>query len=995
MLFLRQIRAVGFKSFAEPTTLNFTKEMIGVVGPNGSGKSNITDSIRWALGEQSTKSLRGSNMDDIVFSGSADKLAADFAEVTLVFDNQRDIFSTIKTNVVEITRRFNKKTRDSDFFINGEKCKLRDIQDIALETGLTKSSIAIISQGTISTFAEAKPDARREIFDEAAGLAKYKKRKLEALKQLAKTTENLTRINDIKTTLEKRLPREKEKAEKAAKYKDKIEKLQKIELTILASDALRFETELSSLRDKRRQLDIEVQKLANEINLSQDELDVMLSKTGDADKEITQLNLNFQKIVERIANLKTQKQQVEARENSQNVNENIDDIKARATKKEFDEKSISLNSEKALIASFEKQELDLKRRYDEVNDQFRTFHMQSQEIESEKNKLQYRLEELEHKQNTNNLNPMSGAKAIIDNAKRLSGVVGTVGSLIDVQEEHQIAISLITGNHLQSVVFKTSEDAKKGIEFLKNQRLGRVNALPIDTLNPSSIAGPQRDLIKRATGFVGFANELVEIEENCQVVLDYIYGTTIVTRNFDDATRLGKSINFRYGIVSLDGQRVLPRGAMSGGSVNKASNIFAAKKVDESFDPEAIKVKISTLDKIFVEKQKTFNDLKEVREKLIDDINQIASNIRIGKNSINIFDSSLVELSDNYKIITGKDLLNNQTSSSFDESESIRLAREIAKLETERNEISIKVSGLSDSKTKTTDRQHELNKENKEKREILNNWKDELANVKSDLNILESTNIQILKRLSEGYNLSLDAVREMHFDEIENPEETRLRIQELTIELKSIGKVSMDAIQEYEEAKKEFDYYVANLNEVQESADKLNEIILNIDIEMKTQFKRIVDDVNAALPEAFQKLFNGGTASLIYTNPDDILETGIDIEVNPPGKKITNLNLLSGGEKSLVALSVLFSILKVRPLPLVILDEAEAPLDPANVTRFARYVRDFVENTQFIIVTHREGTMENCDILYGVTMETKGITKIVQLALDIDKIKQLVNKNKK
>ncbi|PPE06441.1 AAA family ATPase [Mesoplasma corruscae] len=990
MLFLKQIRATGFKSFADTTILNFTKEMIGVVGPNGSGKSNITDSIRWALGEQSNKSLRGSNMDDIVFSGSVGRPAAEYAEVTLVFDNQRDIFSTLSTDIVEITRKFSKKNRESEFYINGVKCKLRDIQDIALETGLTKSSIAIISQGTISRFAEAKPDVRREIFDEAAGVAKYKKRKLETQRKLEKASDNLLRIKDISDEIGRRLPTLKKKAEKAEKYKHLAEELQNIELAVLAKDALTYEVELEKLRTAKRSLEIKTEKLANEINLSQDELDVMLSKSSSTDIEINELNSSFQKIVERVASLKTQKQKVDSKESEKHSEANIDEIKAINLKKEYDEKTISLHSEKDLVASFEAQEKEAKREYDQISDSFERIHLKRQEIESEKNRLQFKLDDINQRARTSSISASSGAKNIIENKNRLSGVVGTVESLISVKEEYHVAFSLITGNHLQSVVFKTDEDAKKAIEFLKRNNFGRVNALPVSTLNPSSIAEAQKQVIKKAPGFIGFANELIEIKENCQVVLDYIYGTAIVTKTFDDAVRLGRSINYRYGIVSLDGQRVMPRGAMSGGSVSKATNIFAARRVDESINPETIAKNIQTLNNLYEDYQKEFNALRESREKSSVKIQEIMSNIKVSKFSITSLESNLEVLSENYKILTGKELYGDKNVSFSNESESIRISREIAKLESQRNEISVKLNILSNSRTQNSDRQHEINKDNKEKRNTLNEWKDTLASVKSDLNMMENTNIMILQKLSEKYNLNLDAVRQMSFDVIENVEQTRARILELSMELKEIGDVSIDSIEEYKGEQERFDYYDVQLKDIQEAIEKLESIIADIDIEMKTQFKKIVDDVNAALPEAFKKLFNGGTATLIYTDPDNILETGIDIDVQPPGKIIQNINLLSGGEKSLVALSVLFSILKVRPLPLVILDEVEAPLDVANVTRFAKYVREFVDVTQFIIVTHREGTMENCDILFGVTMQTKGITKIVNLDLKWDVIKKLL-----
>ncbi|WP_026389140.1 AAA family ATPase [[Acholeplasma] multilocale] len=978
MLFLKQIRAYGFKSFAEPTTLDFTHEMIGVVGPNGSGKSNITDAIRWTLGEQSTKSLRGANMDDIVFSGSSDKKAADFAEVTLVFNNQKDIFSGYDTDIVEITRKFVKKTRESEFYINGQRVKLRDIQDAALETGLTKSSIAIISQGTISSFAEAKPEDRRNIFDEAAGVAKYKKRKRETLSKLLKGMENLARVEDISNEIARRLPNLERQAKKAELYKEKIEELQQIEVSILVKDIKTIKVRIEELRANKNTLEGKIKNLSNEINLSQDEFDGMMNDTSNSEKEIQQLNNKFQEIVQRIANLKVKKQEVDARETSKLDTKDQDEFKAGQIKKAFDEKRVVVSSEKDKVFRYKNQITEINEKYDYVASQYSNIYDEIETIRRNSTRVQMQKEHAENQRGMGAMAYNDGGAVVVEHSNTIGGVIGTLISLVNVQEDFQTAISVVAAGSMKSVVMKTNNDVKRAVEFLKKNNAGRATFLPLDSLNPSTIQGPQRSAIESARGFVGFANDLVSIDGKYQKALDYALGTVIVMDKYDSARELAQNINYKFNIVTLEGERFLPKGAIVGGKT-KNQNIFAGQNKQANTIEDFERV-IQQLEAKEIERTKLLNEVKIERDKLRDEQNDIQANIRNTNLNIEQLTNALNELSEDYRILTGRNLLGQQEDDS-NESESIKIAKQIAKLENERDEIQIRINQLSTERNKHADRQREINELNSGKRNELSDLKDEYAKASSELNVLQERFMMSLKRLAEGYGLTAEAALEMETTVIENEAYARERIVTLATELKEIGNINMDSIEEFKAEKERYDYFEVQVKDIREAIEKLQNIITDIDIAMETQFKKVVDDVNDALPEAFAKLFGGGTARLIYTDPDNILETGIDIQVNPPGKKISNLNLLSGGEKSLVALSVLFSILKVRPLPLVILDEAEAPLDPANVERFARYVKQFTENTQFIIVTHREGTMENCDVLFGVTMETKGITKIVKIKL--------------
>ncbi|AJM72019.1 chromosome segregation protein SMC [Mycoplasma yeatsii] len=988
MLFLKQIRATGFKSFAELTIMDFNYEMIGVVGPNGSGKSNITDAIRWALGEQSTKSLRGSKMDDVVFSGSSDKPASNFAEVTLVFDNTNKNFSSIKTDIVEVRRKFDRTTRESEFFINGEKSKLRDVQDIALETGLTRSSIAIISQGTIANFAEAKPEYRREIFDDAAGVGKYKKRKRETLLKLEKTVENLNRLEDIANEISRRLPNLERQAKKAKKYQEKIQQLENIELYILTKDLRVYMQKIEQYREEKLALDIQIKRLSNDINMTQEEIDLILDQNSSADEELQNLNNEFNNILKRLSELKVRKNQAELKE-SQNIDTSDQDkYKASLIKKEFDEKTILLNSEQEKVEKASDDLLELKDKYDYYSAKYNEIYSEIETIRTNINKISFHIENLEHSKKTSFSRFNDGVSGIINNSKQIGGVVGVLKSLVSVHSDYQVAISVTASGHMNSVVMKTDQDVKKAIDFLKRNNLSRVTFLPLNTLSANSISPAQKQIIEQSNGFIGFANELVEHSSEIKIAIDYALATIIVVDTYDNAVNLAKNIGFRYNIVSLDGQRILPNGAIIGGST-KNVNIFE-KQEENNNDIEQLKQKLIALEEKEIQKTKELTDYKTNNDNLRDDINDLNSIIRISNQSISSIKTSLVALSDEYQVLVGVNLLTGFVKSS-DDSESIRLSKEIVDLESKRDEIQSKINSIVTNKSKTSEKQKEMNKVNVQKRSELDDLKDQAAHIWSEYNVLLEKQMKTAERLMNGYKISIDVALEMELPQIEDEELARTQIEELINEIRDIGNVNLDSIAEYEQEKSRFDYYDQELNDVKSAKQKLEDIILDIDIAMETQFKKIIDDVNAALPEVFARLFGGGHAELIFTDPDNILETGVDIKVNPPGKKITNLNLLSGGEKSLVALSVLFAILKARPLPLVILDEAEAPLDPANVERFARFIKHFSNKTQFIIVTHRDGTMENCDALFGVTMQVKGITKIVKIKLI--EAKQISEKN--
>jgi chromosome segregation protein len=974
MIFLKRIEAHGFKSFADQISLNFEYGMTGIVGPNGSGKSNINDAIRWTLGEQSLKSLRGDSMEDVVFSGSEGKSAHNMAEVTLVFDNSHRVFSSLE-NVTEVSikRRYDKINNESEYFINGEKVRQKDVQEIALETGLTKSSLAIISQGSVNNFVEAKPDERRQLFDEAAGVAKYKKRKEESIRKLIRSNENLDRVNDIINELDRRLPSLGKQATKAKKYQEKEAFLRKHEVAFLVSDLKIFNARSEELKERRHNLKADIDALDQKIKKDAMDRDSISKESLEFDRKISQLNGKYTSIVEKISKLEVKKVSFEAKQNEIKMNES--EYRAEEIKRATKEIEIKINSEETHLERLLVEETKINEDLQYNSSCRSNCNFKLDAIRKAMNKTELKIEQLqERKESSEAL--FEGVRNVLDNKSVLPGIVGTVQELISVEDQYLNAIgALMQQGVLQNIVINNAANAKVAIDFLKANKAGHATFLPLDTIRPNIIDNERRFVITNTNGFVAFANDLVKIEKKYTLVTDYLLGGVIVVDTYDNALEMAKVVKYKLNIVTLDGERILPQGAIVGGSRKRRvqiSNDFA---------------QIEELNNRIKEYQ---NEIEENNQKVSDYSSAIdllreqksVNNATIGgiKTSIKNLQISLEKNKDEYRLLTGKSI------NGFDEDFSIdaeleKIMSDISRLEVERTEIQSELEVANNMKTKIVDQQFSESRKSSELYAKFNALREEMASVATDLALINEKRANAGLRLADTYHLTFETALELEFEPIENLEEVAELIKTLRQELNALGNVNMEAIDEFESEKSRHENLLEQANDIREAIANIKTSISNMDEQMEKQFKGVIKDVNAALPTTFKTLFGGGEAKIVYTDPNDILNSGIEIKIQPPGKKITNLNLLSGGEKSLVALSVLFSILSVRPLPLVILDEVEAPLDIANVERFAKYIRTFTTKTQFMIVTHRMGTMENCDILYGATMEQKGITKIVNVNL--------------
>lgn len=983
MVFLKRIEAYGFKSFADPISLNFEYGMTGIVGPNGSGKSNINDAIRWTLGEQSLKSLRGDSMDDIVFSGSQDKKPYNVAEVTLVFDNSNNVFSNFNFAEVSIKRRYDKNTNESEYFINNNKVRQKDVQEVAIETGLTKSSLAIISQGSVNQFVEAKPEERRALFDEAAGVAKYKKRKDEAIRKLVRTNENLDRVNDLINEIERKLPSLKKQSEKAKIYKEKEQELKKNEVSFLVSDIKAYNSKIDLIESEKINYSEKLSDVRHELNKYESNYKRINFDVTEYEKQVDNLSEKYSSLVEKTSKLEIKKISLQNKSNSTKISEvehRVDEVKRL-----LQESAIKINNEKENLEELMNSEMNLNESLINLSKIRREANEKLDVIRKKLNKIELKIESLNNRKNSSEF-LFEGVKNILDNKNVLPGIVGIVQDLVSIDEKYVNAIgAFLQQGVLQNIVIDSATNVKVAIDFLKSNKAGQATFLPLDTLRPNNIDNEKRFVIQNCEGFINFANELVNIEKKYRLVTDYLLGAVIVIDNYEHALEAAKLIKYKFNIVTLDGERILPQGAINGGS-RKKTNIFSTlSKELEIFDAEK-----NNLENIENEQNKVVSDSSAEIDLIRERISTNKSTIGAVTTVIKSLQIEEEKLKDEFRILTGKSFDDQKEGFSID-GEIEKIINDIARYNQDKTSIANELEVARKMKNKLREQLFNESKNVETLRNKLSSYKDILNQKEMDLTLLRERKMTAASRLAQAYHLTVESALQLETVQIDNEEEVREKIIQLRSDLSSIGNVNLDSIEEYQNENKRYEEFILQANDIRESVNNLSEAIKNMDVEMLKQFRKVIKDVNESLPLTFKNLFGGGDAKIIYTDPNDILNSGIDIKINPPGKKITNLNLLSGGEKSLVALTVLFSILSVRPLPLVILDEVEAPLDIANVERFAKYIKSFTNKTQFVIVTHRIGTMENCEILYGATMEQKGITKIVNIKL-VD-AKKITNAN--
>lgn len=972
MIFLKKFEARGFKSFADYTKLNFDCSMIGIVGPNGSGKSNVIDAVKWVLGEKSIKSLRGKKSDDVIFHGSKTKPANDFAEVTLTFDNSKRVLH-IDLDEVSITRRLYRGNGNNDYFINGEQARLKDIMDVFVDTGLSKGSLGIISQGTVNWFADSKPEDRRTIFEEAAGIGLYTRKKEESLRQLERTQNNLNRLIDITKELSRDIKKLEQQASKVKEYSEKKEELTKFEISILVKDIVKAQTELDNISSKLNTSKTVNQDLAPKLEQLGKELSANKEALEQADIKVGIFNVELNNIITKINKLEIEKA---ALDNDIQIDMNSTDFQSK------------VNALANLVAKTEaeiKAKVEIVERNKKEADEYETQVIQ---LESEKNEKQKALFDLikintENKANLNHLEDLiknkmgheGGARVIIENKEALTGILGTVLDFIKVDPAHEKAIMLALGKNISNIVVNTHRDAKRAIDFLNNNKAGIATFMPVYEMKPKEIKKEHQEILEHLPGFVGLASTLLtKVDKKIQPIVDVLLGRIIIAENYETAIDISKYTYQLYKIITLDGQIINPQGSITGG-YNDGRIINSLTTLENK--RKELKKSIDELDK---EIQKVTNRSNEIDLLLINfrnRTNECRLNESKYSDQLKWLEQDFIKYKVEYEKISRKSYSSDSTSIDGDyKNINDRLNSLINTKEKVENDLNVN----QNSKKTLKNRIYEIEDEIEKIRETmsLNN------NVILEFDKKEVMNLNIIsnakEKLNNNYKMTIETAIQNYSEPLPVSDNVaRQRIDKLTKELNYIGPINMDAINELKEKSERYEKMRAEEIEISEAKEEIINVIKELDSKAHEDFYNTIQKINEELPKTFKYLFGGGSCSIEFTEPDNILESGIDIKASPPGKNINSLFALSGGEKTLVALSVLFSILKISSFPLVILDEAESALDPSNVERFGNIISNYSTDTQFLVITHRPGTMERCDKLYGATMQTQGVTSIYQV----------------
>ena len=978
-MYLKKIIATGFKSFADKTVLDLTNGITGVVGPNGSGKSNVVDAVRWVLGEQSIKSLRGdNNMTDVIFSGSKSRKPQNVATVTLVFDNT-DKYLKIDYDEVAIRRRVY-KDGTNEYSINEEKCRLKDVTDLFLDTGIAKESFNIISQGKVSEIITSKPENRRTIFEEAAGVLKYKKRKEEAIRKLERTNENLTRVNDIISELSSQIEPLKEDRNKALIYKEKSELLESLEIAYITEEITNLNEIYQKSKSKIDSLNEEIISLstANSTNSS------------TLEKEKTELTLLEENIGSLQNDLIEQIKKVEKINSEKNIllerkKYEVEDEKLHKHLLELEEESLKIKNDLNKIL-LEKNNLlenikSKKKEQDLLNNKLNNVKNNKSNTE---NKLTVTIRkkvesenQINHLQNMieNNSTLPSSVTSILKNPK-LTGMIDVIGNLIEVDENYSKCIGVALGASSSYIVSENQKSIEEAIKYLKENKLGRATFFPLNIIKSKYIDSDTLSKIKLQKGFINTASNLVKYDIKYKNIIENQLGNIIVVDNITSANIIGKLINHTYRIVTLDGEMFHVGGSVTGGESSKSRNIISLK-----FDLEnEIKNHQSLLDEI-KELENKMNEIDYEYRSIEDKIYLVNKDLVNYEEVINNKNILETNLNNELEQITNdtkgtNSLLNNELSN-----EETRILNLYYEELNKKNEIESKLELLNKKKNDLHDKLEEKEFSLKQENSLVNSKNKELKDLEIEVNRMDVKLDNLLSKLNETYSLTYESAKYNYHLDIDI-EEAKVKVSDLKRIIKDLGIVNLGSIEEFDRVNERYEFLSNQKNDLDKAVETLLEIIKEMDNVMISSFKDTFEIIRTNFKETFKELFKGGNADLKLTDPNNLLETGIEIVASPPGKSLKSISLLSGGEMTFTAISLLFAILKTRPVPFCILDEVEAALDEVNVDSFGEYLSKFKNKTQFILITHKKKTMEYADVLYGITMQESGVSKLVSVRLE-------------
>ena len=975
-MYLKSLKAHGFKSFADKTNLEFTKGINGIVGPNGSGKSNVVDAIRWVLGEQSVKSLRGDGtMTDVIFSGSKSRNAMNVASVSLTFDNS-DNFLPLNYDEVEIKRRVY-KDGSNEYFLNNEKVRLKDLTNLLLDSNVAKESFNIISQGKIEAIISSKPVDRRVIFEEAAGVLKYKRRKEEAIRKLDKTHDNKNRINDILKELEDRLEPLKIAKDKAIEYKDVNEKLENLEIALITKDVTNINFEYQESKNKIDILNKDVIELLATNSKNEAKIEKYKTNISSLDKQIKIMQEKVLELTTLSERLNSQKILINERKKNSiedsKVHQNILTLKEKelSLKNDIEKLKGDINYITNEIDNYDKKINDQETKLRETKENKNNLELKLTNLVRENNNINFKIENLKNNIENGGSLPLP-VKSVLNNPK-LRGIHNIIGNIIEVEEKYTLAINTSLGYNVNNIITDDEKSAKEAINYLKN--IGRATFFPLNVIKPKYIDSETLKAIQNNEGFIDIASNLVKYDNKYNNIILNQLGNIIVTKDLDSAIKISKIINNRYRIVTLEGEILHVGGSMTGGKQNKVRNIISDKYELE----DSIKKQNTILDKI-----------KDIEN----NINEIDYNIKALEDKIYLLnkDKMLKEDEKEAKKISLNNLNSELEQTTFDINSNSKMLN--GSLSDEEEDILNKYYAALKTKEEA---QQELNNLNNEKKNLNEELEDYEASIKKDNSIysskanelkdleikasrLEVKLDNLLNSLTE-YSITYEKAKENYALDIDI-NVARNEVNKLKRKIKEIGIVNLTAPEEYEEVNDRYMFLNKQIEDLNEAENTLLEIIDKMDKVMINEFTNTFKIVSSNFSETFKELFKGGHAELKLTEPNNILETGIDIVASPPGKKLTSISLLSGGEKTLTAISLLFAIIKSKPSPFCVLDEVEAALDEANVDTFGKYIQNLKEKSQFIIITHKKKTMEYADILYGITMQESGVSKLVSVKLE-------------
>lgn len=1173
-MYLKRLELKGFKSFPNKTDIIFKEGVTAIVGPNGSGKSNVSDAVRWVLGEQSIKSLRGDKLEDVIFAGSDNQKPMNFCEVALTIDNSDEKLN-IDYSEVTIKRRAY-RNGESQFYLNNKNCRLKDIKEILLDTGIGKDGYSIVEQGKVDEILSNNPVNRRKVFDEACGISKYRYKKTESERNLRNTKENLERINDIYVEIENQIKPLYNQQVKARKYLDLSETLKKLEVNNYIREIQRIEQQLKEINSQYEVLGKELEHIdkekilfeenSKEVSIQIEEIDKSIEKATEyinsiksvIDKKDYEINLlnqrkdnsstkikrnteeleNINKSLEdnkenleKINNEKEEKEKsinefknqlnifMEKNETNKNKIEALNDrienlkdeiIKLLNEKQDVSNKLSTLNANKDNINQ-RNENIDVEIR--EINEKLKSKEELLKEIQDEINNKKEKIEDLKNKVNNyyenlrklkednQNLNTKMqnnnyalkeyssklnvyidmenhyegfnrGVKEVLKN-KNLKGIYGALGQVVTVPQKYEKAIEAALGAYMQNIITADENSAKAAINYLKHNKIGRVTFLPMNIIKSKKINN-----IQTRTNIIGIASDLISYDDKYRDILENILGRTIVIDNIDEGIKFARETGHKYKVVTLEGEILNPGGSLTGGSLKTSGNILSRKRLINEFNEKikttkeenaSIQEKLASIEKDIISCKENIQsyeeEMKNLDKELIfsnssysryeEEINNFLSSMKklenekqnLGSNlsytlqKKEVLESQIKDIDDKHKnnkenIETLNEELNKESEiyeaekSKFDNinlqltkdkeilksfnadmerikeylnqlhSKKLLIEKENNEEENEIKDIDEKIilenrekenlknqlnennKGLENKKIARENLKQNLDDNNIKLKNIDKQFmelKEAIFKVESKIEKLESNKESNNFKLFEDYNLTYLQAIELRDDEIEINKKI---LDSIKKDIRSLGNVNVDSIEEYKETKERYDFYSEQKEDLQKSIEAIEEIIAELEEHMKVQFKEEFDKINENFKYVYNRLFGGGEGNLTILDEENILESDIEITAKPPGKKMKNLSLLSGGEKALTAISILFSILLAKPTPFCILDEIEAPLDDSNIARFGKFLKELTSTTQFIAVTHRRGTMEAADYIYGVTMEQRAISKVIALSLN-------------